>query len=328
MLIKITRKEPNLLVALPRLIARLPQNYPRKDELNLSQQLYKIQAGFSGETKVDRYLELLELPKSSIVLTNVHLALSPGHSFQIDTLVLTKQFILLLEIKNMTGNLYFETDPHQLRSIKTNGEEVITECPITQLEVAKENLRIWLANQGINMDIDGQIILANRNSTVKVAPKNAPILYLKRLSLYLREKLQGPTKYNLAELKKMSEVIESNRLDYNPYPLCDYYNISPHLLKRGQLCSQCNSSMVYQNHKLQFCQNCQLSVLNNYREAIQDWFILINSTMSNRQCRSFLQLKNKDDAYYALKSINLNQKGKSVATKYSWPPDTPFETRK
>lgn len=315
-------------MALPRLIARLPQNYPRKEELDLVQQLYQIEAGFSGETKVDRFLELLELPKSSTILTNVHLALAPGHSFQIDTLILAKQFIFLLEIKNITGDLYFETDPHQLRSVKSNGEEKITECPITQLEVASENLRIWLAKKGIHTKICSQIILASRNAVVKAAPPNAPILYLKRLSLYLREKEQNPIIFNATELKKMKEIIERNRLDYNPYPLCEYFKISPHHLKKGQLCSKCHSSMTYQNHKKRYCHTCNLSESNNYRESIQDWFILINNTISNRQCRSFLQLKNNDDAYYALKSMQLQQKGKSVATKYCWPTDKPFEMRK
>ena len=315
-------------MALPRLIARLPQNYPRKEELDLAQQLYQIEAGYSGETKVDRFLELLELPKSSTILTNVHLALAPGHSFQIDTLILTKQFIMLLEIKNITGDLYFESDPHQLRSVKANGEEIITECPITQLEVASENLRIWLAKKGIHTEICSQIILASRNAAVKAAPPNAPILYLKRLSLYLREKEQRPTIFNPTELKRMKEIIERNRLDYNPYPLCEYFKISPHLLKRGQLCSQCHSSMTYQSHKQRYCHTCKLSAPNNYRESIQDWFILINNSITNRQCRSFLQLKNKDHAYYALKSMQLHQEGRSVATKYCWPTDKPFETRR
>lgn len=324
MSIKITREKPALIDALPRLIARLPDNYPRKEELGLAQQLYNIEAGFSGETKVDRFLELIELPESSITLTNVQLSLAPGHSFQVDTLILAKQFILLLEIKNITGELYFESDPHQLRQIKVTGEEAIMECPITQLEVAIDKLRTWLSKQGFKNEITGQIILVNRNATVKVAPRNAPLLYLKRLSIYLREQAAKSPIFTTAELVKMKELIERQQVSYHPYPLCDYFKIDPKLLKTGQLCSHCNNSMIYHSHKQRYCHHCKTAEPNNYRQSIQDWFMLVSPSISNRQCKYFLKLKNKNDAYYAVTSLKLNKRGRSVATKYYWPKGRPF----
>lgn len=291
----------------------------------MTQQLYNIEAGFSGETKVDRYLELIELPESSIVLTNVQLSLAPGHSFQIDTLILAKQFILILEIKNITGELYFETDPHQLRQIKLNGDEAIMECPITQLLAAIESLKVWLAKKGFNYEIFGQIVLANRKAAVKVAPSNAPILHLKRLSIYLREQAEKSPIFTTVELSRMKELIVRNQSNYQTYPLCDYFKINPNILKRGQLCSRCNNSMDYQSHKQRYCRHCNMSEPNNYRQSIQDWFMLISPSLSNRQCKYFLQLKNRDDAYYAIKSMQLNKVGKSVATKYYWPKGRPFK---
>ncbi|MCZ2258645.1 nuclease-related domain-containing protein [Sporosarcina sp. G11-34] len=326
--IKITRKKPELLYALPRLIARLPPKYPRQEELDFAQKLYQIEAGYSGEQKVDRYLELLELPKSSIILTDVHLALFPGHTFQIDTLILTEQYVFHLEIKNITGELYFQTNPHQLRRVLPNGEETIMECPLTQLEVARVNLQSWLSKRGVNVEVQSQIILPSKNATVKLVPPNSPILYLKRLSIFLREMERGPTMYNVTQLKKMSELIQREQTDYSPYPLCKYYRLDANLLKRGQLCSICNSTMSLKNHKQRFCKKCNLVEPNNYLRSIQDWFMLISGSITNKQCRNFLQLKNKDDAYYALNSLRLNKEGKSVATTYYWPKGIPFEPKK
>lgn len=325
MQIKIKRKEPELINALPRLIARLPESDSRK--MNLSQQLYRIKAGYAGEVKVDRYLELFEFPQSSIILTDVQLALSPGHSFQIDTLILSKYYAIILEIKNTKGDLYFETDPHRLVR-KLDGETTMMECPVTQLEVAKENLEMWFAQKGVQIEIGGQVVFANKKAIVKKVPPNAPILYLKRLSIYLREKKSNSPIYSVAQVQKMGKLIQQSKYKYNVYPLCEYYKIDPAILKKGQLCSQCNESMTYKTRRIQYCGNCKTIELNNARESIQDWFMLISNSISNRQCRYFLQLKNKDDAYYILKSLQLNKEGKSVATRYYWPKGISFKSKK
>lgn len=314
-----------LIKALPRLIARLPEDYPRKAELNLAQQLYRITAGYSGETKVDRYLELFEFPESSTILTNVHLALSPGHSFQIDTLIITERYVLILEIKNIKGNLYFKSDPHHLIR-ELDGEETIMECPFTQLEVAKENLQIWFAQRDIKLEVHGQVVLANKNAVVKEAPPNAPILYLKRLAIILREKERLLIKYNSAHLQKMRNLIHQNQYVYNVFPLCNYYGIDPSLLKRGQLCSQCNESMAYKTRRIRYCERCKRIESNNPDESIQDWFMLVSNSISNRQCRDFFLLKNKDGAYYILKSMQLYKEGKSTATRYYWPKGKVFKS--
>ncbi|WP_249336736.1 nuclease-related domain-containing protein [Sporosarcina sp. Marseille-Q4063] len=283
-----------------------------------------MQAGYSGEQKVDKYLEQLELPQTSIVLTDIHLALSPGHTFQIDTLVLTEQAIIILEIKNITGELYFETDPYQLRRRKSSGEETIMDCPLTQLEVTQENLKVWLAKRGFHIEVSSQIILANKNGGVKTAPPNSPIIYLKRLSIFLRENERKPSIFSANQLKNISYVIMQQRLEYNPYPLCTYYQLDPKLLTTGQLCSKCNATMIYQNHKSRYCKWCKEKEPNNYGQSIQDWLMLINTTISNRECRYFLQINDRREAHYALRSLNLIKEGKSVATRYSWPNGIPF----
>jgi hypothetical protein len=322
--IKISRKEPELIKALPRLIARLPDNYPKKVELDLPQHLYRIRSGYAGEIKVDRYLELFGPPKSSIILTNIQLALAPGHTFQIDTLILTEKYVLLLEVKNIKGDLYFETNPHQLRR-ELNGKTTIMECSITQLQAAKENLQTWLSQRGINLEIHSQIVLVNKNSAVKQVPPGAPIIYLKRLFIFLQELETMPTINSQSQLQNISELIRGGQLKYNVYPLCDHFEIDPNLLKRGQLCSRCNKTMSYKTRRKRYCTHCKTNEAINYSESIQDWFILINKSISNRQCRNFLQLKKRDDAYYALTSLRLIKEGKSISTKYYWPEGTPFK---
>lgn len=316
--INIVRSKPTLLTALPRLIARLPSNYPYIESINLPKRLYQLEAGFSGESKVDHYLQKIYAPELPIILTNVELTLSTNYSFQIDTLLITRQTVFILEVKNIKGKLFFKSNPHHLLR-EIDGEETIMECPITQLNIAKDNLSIWLAQRGIEVNISGIVVLANNQAIVKEAPSNSPITYIKRLAIILREINQMPPIYNVQDVQMIAKLIQANQTSYRVYPLCNYFKIDPNLLKKGQLCSLCNQTLIYRNHKTHYCIKCKLVVANQPEQAIKDWFMLISDSISNEQCRHFLQLKSAHEAYYVLKSLNLDKTGKSVATRYSWP---------
>ncbi|MHA6258826.1 nuclease-related domain-containing protein [Sporosarcina sp. CAU 1771] len=278
-----------------------------------------MKAGFTGERIVDRHLEALELPESSIILTDIHLFLTSELSFQIDTLLLSKTSILILEVKNMAGSLRFLSDPHQLEQTHSSGKVTLIDCPIVQLENTKYYLQTWLKKQGIDVAVDGQIVLANKRSKVVLAPPKAPIVYLNRLRMYLEKLEKEPTLHNASKIQEISRVILKNQKPYNPYPLCEYFRIDPNSLKRGQLCSICSATMSFVNHKQRKCNVCHQLEANNYGQAITDWFLLINNTISNQECKHFLQLKNRDATLYALKSLSLNKIGNSVATRYQWP---------
>ena len=311
------RKEPALLQSLPRLIARATLDRSRQDYLQ--NQLYRVKAGYSGERFIDRYLESLEVPISLTVLTDIHLSLSPGNSFQIDTLILSDHFILILDVKNVGGELRFKTDPNHLEQTLSTGEVIIMDCPLDQLKTHIYNLQSWLRKRGIDVDVCGRVVIASKNGRVKEAPPKAPIIYRKGLPILLREKSLQPVVYSAKQQKLINDSIQQNKVKFDPFPLCKYFNIDPAHLKKGQLCSRCGESMVYKSHKQRECKKCGLIEKNNYEEVLKDWFILVNDSISNGECRDFLQLKNKDDARYAIKTLPLIKTGNSVATRYYWP---------
>jgi ribosomal protein S27AE len=311
------RNEPPLLRTLPRLIARLPKDSPHIR--NLEKRLYRVKAGYSGEQEIDQYLATLDVPTSMTVLTDIQLSHSPGMTFQIDTLILTEKFILIIDVKNITDKLRFKTNPNQLEQELKTGEVRKMDCPLEQLHTHIHNLQNWLAKRGIQVDIIGRVLLSNSNAHVVEAPPNAPIIYKKGLSVLLRNQSRKPTIHSPKLIKRIEELIRKNSIDYDPFPLCNYFSVDPDSLKRGQLCAKCGETMQYVNHKQRKCIECIITAPNNYSETLIDYFTLINTSISNRECREFLQLKNKDAANYAIKSLPLNKTGNSVATRYVLP---------
>lgn len=312
-----------MLVGLPRLIARLPVNRSEKDDFEALYQRVKI--GFSGELKVDYFLESLGLPNSIRILKNIELSVGEDSSFQIDTLIISTKYILLLEVKNIAGELTFESSPHQLvRNL--NGKILKMDCPITQLVNTKSYFEKWLGKRGIQVSVVGRIILANQQAFVKSAPKDAPILFMKELPSFLLKLENYPDIIGRDECLRLIKKIKQNQVAYDPFPLSEYFKVNPNLLKKSQLCPNCNLSLVYVNHKTRHCTNCRVDVRTNYESALQDWFMVFKGTITNRECQDFLGLKNRHQAKYALKVAGLKKIGKSVATKYIWPPNKPFKS--
>lgn len=318
------RKEPPLSYALPRLISRLPKDFSQIDFLE--KQLYRVRAGYLGEKYIDNYLSEIDTPISMTVLTDIQLSSSLGIAFQIDTIILTNHFLLILDVKNMSGNLRFTTNPNQLEQTLKTGEVNIMDCPIDQLKSHIYCLQTWLEERGIQVKIMGRIVLSNSNCRVLEAPPNAPIIYKKSLAVLLREKSKNPVVYSSNLINKIEDLIQRNKVTYNPFPLCSYFAINPANLKKGQLCPSCSETMSHKSHVRRHCIQCKIIEFNNYQESIKDYFMLINDSISNLECRDFLQLKNKDAAYYAINSLPLNRKGKSVATRYHWPKGKPYMT--
>lgn len=315
---RIKRVQPCQLISIPKLIKRLPKEFPVQRKMEIEERLYRIQAGFAGELRVDRYLESIQCLDSKIILTDVRLPTRSGGTFQIDTLIISQKYILILEVKNIKGDLYFKTDPHfLLREVDGIGTRM--ECPITQLEVAQFHLVDWLRRSGINMEVRGEIILSNQSAFIKEIPEKSPVMYMKRLMILLQDMEKLPVLLNEQQIRIIATQIKTQQSEYTQPPLCTTFQIDPNQLKIGQLCKSCNGEMVYRTERMKFCTNCQTEQPSDYGETVADWFLLIDSSMTSAQCRYFLNLKGKQQARYILNFIGLPKAEGKRDVKYYWP---------
>ena len=100
------RKVPLAIRKLRALAYRLPPNHPKVPLI--MNDLKKREAGYKGECSIDFPLSFLE-PKSYFIFHDLRLQ-DQSRFFQLDTLLISKKFALIIEVKNMAGSLYF--DPH------------------------------------------------------------------------------------------------------------------------------------------------------------------------------------------------------------------------
>ncbi|MCZ2257566.1 nuclease-related domain-containing protein [Sporosarcina sp. G11-34] len=279
--------------------------------------------GYEGEREVDRHLGRVYFPEAVQVLTNVELQISSGNFIQIDTLILTTNQVFVLEIKNIAGTLKFLQNPPRLQRTLDTGEVHIFSCPEDQLEKNMFDLELWLARNGLPLKTSGAIILAYSKTNVKTPPLRMPIFYATQLPQVLRNKKSNPDIMSSEQLHQIAHEIRSSQKPFNPFPLCTHFRIDPQILATGMYCNLCHSRLIKKTNRTWICQSCGTINKNPYSDNVKDWFTLVQDTITNKECRRFLNLKDKYAAHYVLNQLELRKTGKNRSTKYHWP--TPLQ---
>lgn len=314
--IRIIRRKPELLKSLPRLLARLHPTSPTFKEI--TDQLYRIRAGYAGEVKVDKYLEAIDFPEPVHIFTDLQLPINPKFAIQIDTLILTPAFALILEIKNIAGTLTYISNPPHFECTYEDKKSVVIDCPIMQVNNNRTALDQWFQNKGFPVQSTGMIVMASSKTLVKNAPPEMPIMYGKHLPYYFRTKEIGQPILTNRQYNSLVEKLSQEQKLFNPYPLIERYNIDPSFIHKGILCNICNGKLHRSNHKVWTCPACEQEAEQPFVDGLRDWFLLMKRTISNEECREFLLLKDKYAANYVLKKMQLTRMGRSRASIYTW----------
>lgn len=80
--------------------------------------------------------------------------------FQIDTLILSAKFALILEVKNFSGTLFFDPQFKQMIQTTLNGEERGYPHPIEQANLQAEELKGY-QNEELISRLNSLLLLAN-----------------------------------------------------------------------------------------------------------------------------------------------------------------------
>lgn len=128
-MVKLKREYPLRLKKDEALLRGLPPHHKKCKKI--LQNIRKGRAGFRGEKEVDYHLSFLP-EEDYLIFQNLTLS-HEGHTFQMDHLVLSSWFALLIESKNIYGHLYFDPDSKQLFRTYENQKEGFPD-PILQVK--------------------------------------------------------------------------------------------------------------------------------------------------------------------------------------------------
>jgi hypothetical protein len=214
-------------------------NLPEEDKWNY----LNLKKGFEGEVMFDSLTEKLQ---SGCYILN-DLLLELNHSkFQIDTLII-QETLYLFDVKNFEGDHYYEKGDF----ISKTGK--LMKNPLDQLNRCETLLRQLLQKYGFKLPVNSLVVFINPEFTLYQAPKYEPIIYPTQLNTLMKKlnmwtgKLNGQHK-KLADLLVSMHQIESPHLRLPPY---EYDG-----LRKGIICSSCQSFLVSVNGRKIACNNC------------------------------------------------------------------------
>ncbi|MED1204551.1 nuclease-related domain-containing protein [Heyndrickxia acidicola] len=121
------RKIPIKIQKIEALLRRIPITHPKRPLME--EELAKSYAGYRGEQSLDYHFKFLP-EKNYLILHDLRLNNNEHSYFQVDSLLMSSKFLVIIEAKNISGSIIFDDHFNQL--IRTiNGKEEAFSDPIS-----------------------------------------------------------------------------------------------------------------------------------------------------------------------------------------------------
>jgi hypothetical protein len=309
---------------IPRIILKLEALHGRLNPLNVKFPLIKDDwnkrmAGYKGEVSLDYVLGFLD-PQEYVLLHGVRLEVE-GAYFQIDTLVLSRKLILILEVKNLAGTIYFDQVFNQLIQVK-DGQENTFSDPLIQISRQESQLKKWIERNKLPpIPIHSLVVISNDKTQIKTSSNH------QFLSNKVIHKQILPTKiahltnsvqreaYSANDLRKLVRIIKKRHEEANP-SILEWYNITTEEILAGVICEKCSFRPLIRMHGSWYCSKCQNSDKEGHLRALKDYELLIGPVLTNKELKRFLNISSRHVSLRILKSLNLPTTGTKKATTY------------
>lgn len=299
------------------LLKYLSQNHPKRTIIDEDRRAYE--SGYRGEQTLDYYLNFL--PEEEYTIFQSLRLPFKNYFFQIDFLLLTSRFALIIETKNYAGILYFDKNFDQL--IQTYREkEKAYENPISQAKRQQQLLTKWLQqNTSLNLPVDFLVAMANPNAILKTDPGYYEVLTKVCKPHKLTEKIasieeQHPKALmDKKTLKKLTKILLKQHTP-NKINILEAYKISKNEIVTGVVCPKCGFAPMNYTPRKWHCPTCETSSKDAHLDTINDYFLLIGDSITNAELRWFLHLPSRNAAQKILAKLNLPSTGQTKGKIY------------
>ncbi|MCM3764987.1 nuclease-related domain-containing protein [Neobacillus niacini] len=312
---------PILLLQAEALEGRIPAIHPKMPEIKMK--IRSLKSGYNGEKVINYYLKQIPAHKYYIFHD---LRLPYGETFfQIDAMLLSKKILLMLDGKNHSGTLYI--DKNQMTQVY-NGNKEIYENPITQANRHIILLNYFLSQyQTLNIPMDSFVVITKSATEVVISPgyreaeqKICRAGDLLRVIQFAEKNF----KRDVLNVDYLTELLLKNHTPKET-DILKMFGINKNEVQTGVQCPRCLFMPMTFNRMNWICPICQFVSKDAFLRAIDDYFLIISSTITNRELCSFLHLPSPRAATYIFSLLNLPFSGMKNHRIY-YQPQLPLNT--
>lgn len=309
---------PVYIHKLEALLRRLPHTHSMRKRVE--EILAKQIAGYRGELGIDYPLSFLP-EKDYYILHDIRL-FDGSHYFQLDTLIISPKFILIVEVKNISGKLFFDSDFKQLIRTVDEKEEPFPD-PILQVERQSYQLLKWLRLHKYNyIPIEPIVVVSSTRAILRTSPDNQEIFDKVLLNSRLPAKIEKLSKMHQKEyyrpniIQKLSKKILSEHTPLERNILLQF-EITEREIVKGVQCPNCVISIMQRARGKWVCPACELLSKDAHISALEDYMLLFAPTINNKQLRHFLNLSSSAVSRNLLQALNLPFTGNNKSRCYN-----------
>jgi len=305
------------ILALQALLRRLHQNHPKRPQIE--KDLAKKVAGFKGEQSMEYYLSFL--PEDDYLIFH-HLRLQGDqHHFQMDIIILSPAFFLILEIKHISGKVTFDKDSNQLIR-ESNDEMEIFPDPVLQVNHPRFQLIKWLEQRKLQpIPIETLVVMTNPSSLIQFTPhsssyKHTVIRSTNFISkMHVLNQKHKEAKLNKNELRKLSKRLLKHHTPKCPDVL-QQYNLSRSEIVPGIHCPECFYLPMDRMRGKWFCPQCKDSSKDAQNDTLKDYSLLVQPVITNKEARELLKINSDSIVQKYIKEMNLPHTGTTKGRVY------------
>ncbi|WP_161493844.1 nuclease-related domain-containing protein [Virgibacillus necropolis] len=305
------RETPLIVLKLEALLRRIPTNHPQR--LKIEESLRRYQAGYWGEQSLDYHFNFLK-DDDYIFFHGLRLPWINKLFFQIDSLLLTSTCIILLEIKNMVGTIYFDI-PFQQMIRTLDGKETSFPCPIVQSNRHVVQLTEWLRkNRFPNIPILNYVVFSNSSVILKTDPIHKHVFEKVLTAANLPNKLNAvrPSYPNIIlnkhKIDQLNNQFIQQHVSQDP-DVIEKYGLEKSELLTGITCSKCNKLTIIRKNRNWLCPICKSTFTDSHIQLLIDYLLLISPTITNKQFRYFSNLESPSITTKLFQGMNFQSTG-------------------
>ncbi|MED1864080.1 nuclease-related domain-containing protein [Fictibacillus nanhaiensis] len=322
-MIKKTRTKPLKLLKFEALLERILPSHNQKQLIESSYRKYL--AGFRGELSLDYFLS--ELPHDDYhIFHDLRIPRNDNSQlyFQLDAVIIHSKFCIIIEVKNLIGNLYFDHQYDQIVRTREGIDETFPD-PVNQVEIQKNHFSNWLLRHKFpRIPIHTLVVITNPKSYIRISPKygkNAKkIIRGRTLPNKIKEieKLESEVILQKRDLKRISSMLLKVHTSHNP-DILKLFNIHRNEILTGVFCPNCTQVALIRIKRNWLCASCSNTCLNAHKKAIIDYALLFSPVVKNKDLRSFLHMESQSSVKKLLYSMKLKPTGERKAATYTIP---------
>ncbi|WHY68060.1 nuclease-related domain-containing protein [Neobacillus sp. SuZ13] len=297
---------------------RMPPNHPKLIDLRLF--IKNLRSGYSGEMKIRYYLG--QIPsKRFYIFHDLRLPYGDGY-FQIDALLISPRGILMIDGKNHSGKLTIEKN-QMIQDYMD--KRIVYDNPIAQAHRHNLLLKYFLEKHKIPpMPIDSLVVISKSSTELCISPGYA----IAEKKICRVGELLGKIEvfYNqhnktLLDPKNIEKIKRLLLKSHTPLITDIMQKFSLQMLEiiTGVQCPNCFRFPMSYNRKIWVCPHCHFISQDAHLVAIRDYFLLIDSSFTNMEIRTFLHLPSTRITTYFLSSLCFPYTGTTKGRVYHQP---------